>query len=133
MPPPAAVSCPVRPRAVAHVEQFTDLFRVEPRLFRRTLHLRIQLFLPGRYRALHDGFGKHLKVGGRDFQLHVRALFDQTFYGYHKYRFLNFVMTIFKKFPDAPLPMAYKKKHRRPSGKKVDGAKSICGLKRIDI
>ena len=39
------------------------------------------------HRALHDGLGKHLKVGWRDFQFHVRALLNQTLYGNHKYQF----------------------------------------------
>lgn len=60
---------------------------IEPSLFRLTLHGGVPFLLLCHDGALHDGLGKHLKVGGRDFQFHVRALFDQTFYGDHKYQF----------------------------------------------
>ena len=103
--------------AIAHVQQLTDLFRIEPSLFRLTLHGGVPFLLLCHDGALHDGLGKHLQVGGRDFQFHVRTLFDQTFYGDHKYQVLNFVMTICISSLTPPFRWLVKEKHRLSQGR----------------
>ena len=73
--------------AFAYVQQFPDLLRVEIDFFRFTLHYYLLLFLLCHDGTLYDGFGKHLEVRGSNFQFYIRSLFDQAFYGNHKYQF----------------------------------------------